>query len=123
MGKNKILIVDDEPDFVALLKKRLEANGYEVINASNGDEGLKMIKTDKPDVVLLDILMPKKDGYTMFQEMKDDESIDRTPVIVLTAKPYMKDLFAMEGIRDYLIKPVEDEDLLLRIKMALKDKI
>jgi CheY-like chemotaxis protein len=123
MEKHKVLIVDDEPDFALLLKKRLEANGYAVTSAANGDEGLEKIKTDKPDLIILDILMPQKDGYTMLQEMKADISISRIPVIIVTAKPYMKDLFAIEGIRDYLTKPVDDEDLLLRIKMALQPKI
>ncbi len=123
MGKHKILIVDDEPDFALLFKKRLEANGYEVISATNGNEGLDKIKTERPDLILLDILMPGKDGYTMLQEMKGDESISKTPVIVVTAKPYMQDLFAIEGIHDYLVKPIDDDDLLLRIKLALKRKI
>ncbi|MDD5355781.1 MAG: response regulator transcription factor [Candidatus Omnitrophica bacterium] len=123
MGKNKILIIDDEPDFAQLVKKRLEISGYEVAIAVNGNEGLKKIKTEKPDVVLLDILMPEKDGYTMLQEMKGDESISMTPVIVVTAKPFMQDLFAIEGINDYLIKPVDDGDLLLRIKLALERKV
>jgi CheY-like chemotaxis protein len=119
VDKRKILIVDDEPDFAMLLKKRLEANGYGVAIATNGNEGLKQIKANRPDVILLDILMPEKDGYTMLQEMKRDESINKIPVIVVTAKPYMKDLFAIEGIHDYLIKPVDDDDLLLRIMLAL----
>lgn len=120
MGKSKILIIDDEPDFVLLFQKRLEANGYEVISATNGNEGLKKIKAERPDVVLLDILMPEKDGYTMLEEMKGDESISRTPVIVLTARPYMQDLLAIKGIHDYLIKPFDDNELLLKIEMALK---
>lgn len=123
MKEGKILIIDDEPDFAQLLKKRLEASGYTVNIAVNGNEGLVKIKSERPDVVLLDILMPDKDGYTMLREMKDDESISRTPVIILTARPYMQDLFAIEGIHDYLVKPVDDADLLLRIKLALKRKV
>ena len=122
MSKGKILIIDDEPDFAKLLKKRLEINGFEVAIAVNGNEGLNKIKAEKPDLVLLDILMPEKDGYTLLQEMKGDESISKTPVIVVTAKPYMQDLFAIEGIHDYLVKPIDDDDLLLRIKLALKRK-
>ncbi|MFA5096187.1 MAG: response regulator [Candidatus Omnitrophota bacterium] len=118
--KKKVLIVDDEPDFALLFKKRLEANGYEAAIAVNGNEGLKQIRSWRPGVVLLDILMPEKDGYTMLQEMKGEEAISRIPVIVVTARPYMKDLFEIEGIHDYLIKPVDDNDLLLRIKLALE---
>ena len=123
MGKSKILIIDDEPDFAQLLKKRLEANNYEVDTATNGDEGLKKMKAGKPDVVLLDILMPEKDGYTMLKEAKWDASISSIPVIVVTAKPFMQDLFELEGVHDYLIKPVDDDDLLLRIKLTLKRKV
>lgn len=120
---DKILIVDDEPDFTQLLKKRLEKNGYQVSIAVNGNEGLIKIKDERPDLILLDILMPGKDGYTMLQEMKGDERISKTPVIIVTARPYMQDLFGVEGIHDYLVKPVDDNDLLLRVKLALKRKL
>jgi len=119
MEKKKILIVDDEPDFVLLLKKRLEANGYDVISAANGDEGVKKVGTDKPNLILLDIMMPEKDGYTMLKELKAREETSSIPVIVVTAKPNMRDLFGVEGIKDYIVKPLDDEDLLLRIKRAL----
>ncbi len=115
----KILIVDDEPDFVLLLKTRLRGNGYEVITASNGEEGAAKANADKPDLILLDIMMPKKDGYTMLQELKANEKTTSIPVIVVTAKPYMRDLFGIEGIKDYIVKPFEDDDLLLRIKRTL----
>lgn len=119
MDKRKILIVDDEPDFVLLLKKRLETNGYDVSVASNGEEGINQIKKDRPNLVLLDIMMPKKDGYTMLKELKGKEETSSIPVIVVTAKPNMRDLFGVEGIQDYIVKPLDDDDLLLRIKRAL----
>lgn len=120
MDKTKILIIDDEPDFAELFKKRLEANGYEVFIAVNGNEGLKKMRAEKPDVVLLDILMPEKDGYTMLKEAKRDSFISHIPVIVVTAKPFMQDLFDLEGVHDYLVKPIDDDELLLRIKLTLK---
>lgn len=121
MDKKKILVIDDEPDFVNLIRVRLEANGYEVIDASNGEEGIKKAEAENPDVILLDIMMPNKDGYTLMRELKYKEITKSIPIIVLTAKPGMRDLFGMEGINDYIVKPFEDEELLLRIKKALKE--
>lgn len=119
----RILIVDDEPDFVKMVKMRLEAKGYEVIEAPDGREGIKKAESDrhKPDVILLDIMMPGKDGYTMLRELKAKDKTKTIPVIVVSAKPDMKDLFEIEGIDDYLLKPFEADDLLLRIKRALKE--
>ena len=122
MSKKKILVIDDELDFVNLVKVRLEANGYEVIDALNGEDGLKKAEAENPDLILLDIMMPKKDGYTLLRELKYKEATKSIPVIVITGKPYIKDFFEFEtkGIKDYIIKPFEDEDLLLRIKRALR---
>ena len=119
MSKKKILVIDDELDFVNLVKVRLEANGYEVIDALNGEDGLKKAEAENPDLILLDIMMPKKDGYTLLRELKYKEATKSIPVIVLTAKPGMRDLFGMEGVSDYIVKPFEDEELLLRIKKTL----
>lgn len=115
----KILMADDEPEFVELVKFRLESNGYDVVTASNGKEAVEKAKTQNPDIILLDILMPDMDGYTALRELKGQDITKDIPVIIITAKTGMKDLFAIDGIRDYLIKPFDDEDLLLRIKRAL----
>lgn len=121
MDKKKVLVIDDEPDFLEMIKIRLEANGYEVIDAYDGEEGLKKAEGENPDIILLDIMMPKKDGYTLLRELKHKKATKSIPIIVLTAKPGMRDLFGMEGINDYIVKPFEDEELLLRIKKALKE--
>jgi len=114
----KVLIVDDEQQFIDVMKIRLTAHGYEVLEARDGEEGLKAAEAKSPDVILLDIMMPQKDGYTMLREMKRIERTKKIPVIVVTAKPGLKDLFELEGVQDYIIKPFETEDLLLRIKRA-----
>lgn len=119
MDKKKILVVDDEADFVDMVRMRLEANGYEVLTAYNGRDGLEKAKAEKPDLILLDILMPELDGYTTLKELKNMGETKGIPVLVVTAKPGMKDLFVIEGIADYIVKPFDDEDLLLRIKRAL----
>lgn len=119
MTEKKILVIDDEPELVKMVKMRLEANNYEVITALDGQEGLEKTRSEKPDLILLDILMPNKDGYTFVKEVKVDESIKHIPIIVLTAKPGMKDLFGIEGIKDYIVKPFEDKELLEKIKKRL----
>ncbi len=122
MNKKKILIVDDEPEFIEAVKLRLEQSGYETLSALDGNEGLEMVEKHKPDCILLDITMRGKDGYTMIQELKERQGIHHTPVIVVTGKPHMEPLFKLEGIKDYVLKPFDDEDLLSRIKKVLEGK-
>jgi adenylate cyclase len=116
MAEKKILIVDDEPDFIEMLKLRLEDQGYTVEYATDGQDGLTRARNFDPDVILLDILMPGKDGYTMLRELRLDEKVRDIPVIVTTAKAGMIDLFKMEGVEDYLVKPFDDGELMSRIK-------
>lgn len=111
----KILVVDDEVDLVEILKLSLEVNNYEVITAFDGEEALEKAKKEKPDLILLDIVMPKKDGWTFVREMKMDESIKHIPVIVLTVKEQLKDEFELEGVKDFIVKPIEIEKLLDKI--------
>ena len=122
MAKKKILIVDDEPDFIQMLRLRLEDEGYAVDSATDGQEGLIKARNFKPDVILLDILMPGKDGYTMLRELRLDGEVRGIPVIVTTAKTGMSDLFKMEGVGDYLIKPFADSELLNRIEKLTQKK-
>lgn len=120
MSQGTILIVDDEPDFIHMLKIKLESEGYDVHSAADGRDGLKKALDLKPHLILLDILMPGKDGYTMLRELRLDEDMAGIPVIVTTAKTGMSDLFKMEGVEDYLVKPFDDGDLLSRIKKLIK---
>lgn len=112
MGK-KVMVVDDEPDILKVIQTRLEASGYETILASNGEEALKVIGNTKPDLILLDILMPKMDGYTFLREVKKRRV--NVPIIVLTAKSAMKDLFEIEGVKDYIVKPFDSAELIKKI--------
>ena len=111
----KILVIDDEKDIVNLLASRLKANRYEVVTAFDGDEGLEKLKTEKPDLVILDILMPKTDGYTFVREFKTMIDLKDVPIIVLTAKEMMRDLFKMEGITDYIVKPFVADELIEKL--------
>jgi CheY-like chemotaxis protein len=120
MDKKKILVIDDNPDLVNLVKTRLAAGGYDVIGANNGIEGLEKAESEKPDLILLDIKMPQMDGHTMLRNIKRRGEMKDIPVIVLTAYNELKDLFDLEGAKDYIVKPFESQDLLLRVSRALK---
>lgn len=116
MSEKKILVVDDEKDLVDLVKIRLEANKYEVVTAYNGKEGIKKAKDDKPDLILLDIMMPEMDGFMVIKELRKKEITKNIPIIIVTAKDKMKGLFEPEGIVDYVVKPFTSDEILLRIK-------
>ncbi len=118
----KILIVDDEPDIVFLLKSRFESNGFNAIGASNGKEGLEKAISEKPDLIVLDLLMPEKDGYETMNELKNNDETKDIPVILFTAaspeKVVEKGDETVEAI-DFVIKPFDDgalETLLLKAK-------
>ena len=107
----KILLVDDSDDFREAVNSRLSANGYEVVQASDGSEALESIKSQTPDLIILDIKMPKMDGYTFIKNLKKEGK--DIPVIILTAYRDMESLFKMEGISDYFLK---SDDLGVLIK-------
>lgn len=116
----KILVIDDEPELVKALKIRFESKGYKVAQASDGEEGIKKIQGEKPDLIVLDIMMPAMDGYTFAREVRFNPGTKHIPVIILTAKEKMKDLFEIEGIKEYIVKPFEYQELLDRIEKLLK---
>lgn len=121
MPPKKILIVDDEPDFSRVISMWLQNEGYDVDLAANGEEGLEKARSLSPDLIILDVGMPGKDGYTMLREMRSETVLKNTPVIITTGRSGMTELFAAEGVKDYLIKPFENEDLLQRIKKLTSD--
>lgn len=118
----KILIVDDEPDVVEMVRARLESDNYEVVVAFNGEEGLKKVDSEKPDLIILDISMPHMDGYTFVREFKKTTNLNVSSIIILTAKEKMKDLFEIEGVGDYIVKPYEGEELLRKVRKHLESK-
>lgn len=118
MGK-KVLIVDDSPTIVEITKAMLREEGYELDSANNGEEALEKIKTFKPDLVLLDVMMPDMDGYSVVQSLRKEAepgNPDYIKVIVVTSKEKMRDLFEMEGVEGYIVKPFFRVELLEKIE-------
>jgi len=116
--KKCILVVDDEPDIVTLVKSRLEANGYEVISAYNGKDGLEKAEESQPDMILLDLMMPIMDGYEAGQKLKENPKTKDIPLILFTAaaaeEVAKKGAETIEAI-DYVVKPFDDAALLFLI--------
>ena len=117
----RILIVDDTKDILLVLARRLKSWGYEALTADSGEEGLKIIREQKPDLVLLDIMMPKMKGRDVCSLIKANPETARIPVIFLTALGLADHVKAgMElGADDYLVKPFEPEELKERIMIVL----
>lgn len=124
-ANKKILIVDDEIKIAKLLRKRLEYHNFEVYEAHDGEEGLAKTKEVKPDLIILDVMMPKMDGYTMCREVRKDLEIMKIPIIMLTAKGMGNDkLEAMDaGANGFIVKPFEPDLLLFKIKGLLGDAV
>ena len=119
--KKRILIVDDEDDLRNMLKFRLEATGYEVDEAADGQEGLDKARTAWPDLVILDLMLPKIDGFKVCRMLKFDDKHKHKPIIMFTARAQEKDkMIGKEmGADAYITKPFEPDVLLAKIKELL----
>ena len=105
--KRRVLVVDDEPDVLLLCRVNLEFEGYEVVEAADGVEALEKVRTQRPDVVLLDVMMPRKDGWQVLAELKEDDQLSDIPVVMLTAKVQEQDKIRgwSAGAAEYITKP------------------
>ena len=126
-GKAKILIVDDDVDFIESIKTILDAKPYNVIIANQGDEGLQKAREENPNLILLDVIMPVKDGFTAAEQLNKDPELFRIPIIVLTgfsARVGETSIPRSRGYtletEDYIEKPVRPQDLLAAVEKALK---
>jgi two-component system, OmpR family, alkaline phosphatase synthesis response regulator PhoP len=122
MGAQKrILFVDDEGEIREVVQMRLESNGYKVLTASNGKEALEKVASEKPDLLILDIMMPELDGLSVLRALRKNEVTEHLPVIILSAKreESIGDLFRFEKISGYIEKPFDSVVLLDLIKKAL----
>ena len=124
--KKRILVVDDEPDFASIVQGNLEKEGFEVDVAYNGVEGIEKVKANAPDAIVLDVMMPEKDGYEVCKELKADEKYADIPIILLTAvashvtstRYSHADGMSTEA-DDYIAKPASAEDITDSIKGLL----
>ncbi|GAB6169979.1 response regulator transcription factor [Clostridium carnis] len=122
MAKGKILVVDDEEHIVELISYNLESSGYNVIKANNGVNAFQLAREEKPNLILLDLMLPGMDGFDVCKAVRGDSDIKNTPVIMLTAKGEELDkILGLElGADDYITKPFSIRELLARIKAVLR---
>lgn len=122
MKNKKIMIVDDEAQLVDLIKLRLEKEGYQVGAAYDGEEALHMIRQENPDLIILDLMLPKMDGYMICSLFKRDKRFAHVPIILFTARSQEEDIQLGEkvGADAYITKPYEPQALLDKIKELLE---
>ncbi|MFO7710480.1 MAG: response regulator [Candidatus Woesearchaeota archaeon] len=123
MSQYKILIIDDEEDTLSLLKDVFETEGYEVNVARDGPESLETLKEFTPDIILLDIMMPKMNGWVVFMNLQKDERLRKIPVMVVSAKPLSKeskDKVQLLGVKDYIIKPFDLSSLSEKVRAVIE---
>jgi DNA-binding response OmpR family regulator len=120
--KSRILIVDDELDLVSVLRMGLEIEGFEVIEAMDGEEGLRRARNDRPDLMVLDLMLPKMDGYKVCRALKFDERFRNLPIIILSARSGESDrrLALDMGANLFVTKPYEMGDLVGKIRVQLE---
>jgi len=118
----RVLVVDDQPHIVRLIQVNLEKEGLLVSTASDGVEGLEKIHDERPDLVILDVIMPRKDGFQVLREVKADAELAEIPVIMLTVKTHNADI--VEGLKEgaelYLPKPFHPKELVSLVKRVLE---
>lgn len=124
MDKEKILVVEDEAMLSEMIKMRLEKNGYEVISAFDGVQALEMARQQNPGLIILDLMLPKIDGYKVCRMLKFDDKYKKIPIIVFTARVQESDkkLGEQVGADAYITKPFDPETLLSKIKELLIQK-
>jgi DNA-binding response OmpR family regulator len=128
--QTKILVIDDDPDVHAVVTKIFQPKSYELVSAYDGDEGLRKVVEERPDLIILDVIMPGKHGFDVCRELKTDEKyhfFSNIPVLMLTVYPEDREkmhLSMREGMmmeaEDYLQKPIDPEELVKRVEALLK---
>lgn len=117
----KVLVVDDEPDVLLLCRVNLEFEGYRVTEAADGEEALEQMRRDRPDIILLDVMMPKMDGWEVLRTAKADDDLKTIPIVMLTARVQDQDQIRgwSEGAADYITKPFSP----LALSQVLQDAL
>lgn len=128
MARKTVLVVDDEPEFVAVTKALIESRGYRVLTARDGEQGVQIARAEKPDLILLDVTMPRRDGFSSLYDLRHDDRTRAIPVILLTAMAERQGVrFSVDRVRAYmgeepegfLDKPVDPERLMEAIDGAI----
>ncbi|MBI2608469.1 MAG: response regulator [Deltaproteobacteria bacterium] len=124
MNKNTILVIDDEKDFLEIIRTNLENHGFKVIATQNPVEGLKIAEKKKPDLIILDVIIPEINGFQCCKEIRQNPQLKNTPIIMLSCKNQDEDIQwgLNSGANEYLIKPFNAEDLIDIIHSYLKAK-
>ncbi len=119
----KILIAEDSPTILAIVKNILEQEGYSVITATDGQEALTKAKKESPDLIILDLMLPKIDGYKVCGMLKFDKNFSKIPIIILTARAGEEDKKMAADVKadEYIVKPFEPEVFLPKVKKLLKE--
>jgi len=127
----KILVIDDDYDIFEAIAMIFESHGYQVVTARDGIEGLASLKAEKPDLIILDLLMPKMDGFSFLKELKEPNwaEFTETPILILTSvreeasrRRYELETGQALGVDDYIVKPISPEALLRKVSKVLKRK-
>ena len=130
-NRYKILVVDDDPDIQIALTTILEARDYEILTANNGVEGLSKVKEERPDLIILDLLMPRMDGFAVCRELKDPRwsKYSNIPILILSSvrEEHSRRRYELEtgmelGVNDYVEKPINPDVLLKRVEKLIKKK-
>jgi two-component system response regulator VicR len=124
--KKKILCIEDEKEMIDLMRLILERRGFDFIGAEGGEEGLDKIRAEKPDLILLDLMMPGVDGWEVYRQLKADQKLKDTPVIVVTAKAQSIDKVLglhIARVEDYITKPFGPQELLESIHRVLGEDV
>jgi two-component system alkaline phosphatase synthesis response regulator PhoP len=122
VAKPKVLVIEDEPDILEVIQYNLEREGYKVVVCRNGEQGLSRIRTDNPDLVILDLMLPGMDGVEVCRQVKADPVTRAIPIVMVTAKSEESDIVLGLGIGadDYITKPFSPRELVARIKVVLR---
>ena len=120
----KALVVDDEDSLRRLLVMRFEQEGFSVLSADNGKDGLRLAEEEKPQVIILDIIMPQMHGFEVIQKIRQNPALDKTVVVMTSAKSYKPDIDAARrlGADDYCIKPTDFDDLIDVVRRHMKQR-
>lgn len=120
----RILVADDDPDIVDIIQTVLEGEGFQVLVATDGEEALRKVKQERPDLVILDIMMPKLDGYQVCQQVKNSSALSSIPIVIISARGQEKDRDngLKAGASDYIVKPFDPLELPEIVRRNLRTK-